>query len=162
MATGVFFALACATAEQATCIEAHHRVCIHQNGASQSRLIANILLVGLGECAGDLTKCVINFPKKKTLTCSQQKANRSALTYHELLPHFISPLDLDNSARICSACRIALTSSQYKQSAECLLMEVNIFLILFVLKWERNPHIKKNIIANFSKWVRSAQKLVFS
>ena len=34
--TGVFFAWACATAEQAMCMEAHHRVCLHQNGASQS------------------------------------------------------------------------------------------------------------------------------
>ena len=34
--TGVFFAWACATAEQAMRMEAHHRVCPHQNGASQS------------------------------------------------------------------------------------------------------------------------------
>ena len=34
--TGVFFAWACATAEQAICMEAHHRVCLHQTGASQS------------------------------------------------------------------------------------------------------------------------------
>ena len=34
--TGVFFAWAGATAEQAMCIEGHHRVCLHQNGASQS------------------------------------------------------------------------------------------------------------------------------
>ena len=34
--TGVFFAWACATAEQAMCMEAHHMVCLHQNGASQS------------------------------------------------------------------------------------------------------------------------------
>ena len=33
-ATRVFFAWACATAEQAVCMEAHHRVCLHQNGAS--------------------------------------------------------------------------------------------------------------------------------
>ena len=35
-ATGVFSAGACATAEQAMYIEAHHRVYLHQNGASQS------------------------------------------------------------------------------------------------------------------------------
>ena len=34
--TGVFFAWACATAEHAMYKEAHHRVCLHQNGASQS------------------------------------------------------------------------------------------------------------------------------
>ena len=33
---GVFFAWACATAEQAICTEAHCRVCLHQNGASQT------------------------------------------------------------------------------------------------------------------------------
>ena len=75
--------------------------------------IAIILLVGLGECARDLTKCVVC---KKTLTLSQ-KRSRPALTYHELLSNFISRLDQDNSARICSACRIALTSSKSKQSA---------------------------------------------
>ena len=77
-------------------------------------MIAIILLVGLGECARDLTKCV---GCKKILTLSQ-KRSRPALTYHELLSNFISRLDLDNSARICSACRIALTSSKCKQSAE--------------------------------------------
>ena len=34
--TRVFFAWTCATAEQAICIEAHHRVYLHQNGESQS------------------------------------------------------------------------------------------------------------------------------
>ena len=48
-------------------------------------IIAIILLVGLGECARDLTKCAV---WKKTLT------------YHELLLNFISRLDLDNSARM--------------------------------------------------------------
>ena len=140
-------------------------------------IIDIILLVGLGECARDLTRCVPWVPdiffsyrywwfaakprqrgakcrgerafninrkhglfhlryfengplepgykmcnlqkkkqKKKTVTWSPQKRSRPALTYHELLSNFISPLDLDNSARICSACRIALTSSNYEQS----------------------------------------------
>ena len=35
-ARGVFFAWACATAEQAIFMEAHRRVCLHQNGASQT------------------------------------------------------------------------------------------------------------------------------
>ena len=56
--------------------------------------------------------------KKKTVTWSPQKRSRPALTYHELLSNFIFPLDLDNGVRICSACRIALTSSKYKHSAE--------------------------------------------
>ena len=77
-------------------------------------IIAIILLVGLGECARDLTKFAV---WKKTLTLSQ-KRSRPALTYHELLSNFISRLDLDYSARICSACRIALFSSKSKQSAE--------------------------------------------
>ena len=55
--TGVFFAWAWATAEQAICMEAYNRVCLHQNGASQI-VIEIILLVGLGECARDLTKWV--------------------------------------------------------------------------------------------------------
>ena len=38
-------------------MNAYHRVCLCQNGASQSRIIEIILLVGLGECARDLTKC---------------------------------------------------------------------------------------------------------
>ena len=39
-------------------MKAHHRVCLLQNGASRSSIIEIILLVGLGECARDLTKCV--------------------------------------------------------------------------------------------------------
>ena len=81
--------------------------------ARSKAIIAVSLLVGLGECARDLTKCLVC---KKTLILSQ-KRNRPALTYHKLLSNFISRLDLDNSARICSACRIALTSSKSKQSA---------------------------------------------
>ena len=77
-------------------------------------IIAIISLVGLGECARDLRKFVVC---KKTLTFSQ-KPSRPALTHHELLSNFISRLDLDNSAHIFSACRIALTSSKSKQSAE--------------------------------------------
>ena len=56
--------------------------------------------------------------QKKTLTWSPQKRSRPGLTYHELLSKFISPLDLDNSARTCGACRIALTSLMSKKSAE--------------------------------------------
>ena len=78
-------------------------------------ILAIILLVGLSECARNLIKCVVC---KNTLTWSQQKQRRSASTYHEILSNFISPLDLDNSARVCNACRIALTSAKSKQSAE--------------------------------------------
>ena len=78
-------------------------------------ILAIILLVGLGECARNLIKCVVC---KNTLTWSQQKQRRSASTYHEILSNFISPLDLDNSARVCNASRIALTSAKSKQSAE--------------------------------------------
>ena len=65
------------------------------------------------------TKCVVcQKKKKKTLTCSPQKRSRPALTYQELLSNFIFPLYLENSARICSACRTAQTSWKYKESAE--------------------------------------------
>ena len=113
MLTRVFFAWACATAEQGMCMEVHHRVCLHQNSASQSYHDRDYF-VGLGECARDLTKCVVY---KNTLTLPQ-KRSRPALTYHELLSNFISRLDLDKSTRICSACRIALTSFKSKQSDE--------------------------------------------
>ena len=56
--TGVFFAWACATSWQAICMKAYRRVFLYQNGASQSSIIEILLLVGLGECARDLTKCV--------------------------------------------------------------------------------------------------------
>ena len=46
------------------------------------------------------------------------KRSRPALTYQELVSNFIFPLYLDNSARICSACRTAQTSSKYKENAE--------------------------------------------
>ena len=72
-------------------------------------IIAIILLVGLCECARDLTKCVV---------CKKHSNMVLTKAIHELLSNFISPLDLDNSARICCAWRIVLTSSKFKQSAE--------------------------------------------
>ena len=78
-------------------------------------ILAIILFVGLGQCTRNLIKCVVC---KKTLTWSQQKQSRPASTYQEILSNFISPHDLDNSARVCSACRIALTSAKSKRSAE--------------------------------------------
>ena len=185
-------------------------------------IIDIILLVGLGECARDLTRCVpwvpdiffsyrywwfaakprqrgakcrgerafninrkhglfhpryfengplepgykmCNLPKKKTqkktVTWSPQKRSRPALTYHELLSNFISRLDLDYSARICSACRIALFSSKSKQSAETFVDVSKHFQ--FSLFWNgKGTQILKKNIANFSEWVRSAQKPVFS
>ena len=108
------------------------------------------------------TKCVVCEKKKATPTWSPQKRSRPALTYHELLSNFISPLDLDNSARICSAWRIALTSSKSKQSAETFVDASKHFQFFCFEIWERNRNITKKTIANFSEWVRSAQKPVFS
>ena len=56
--------------------------------------------------------------KKKNSNMLSTKRSRPALTYQELLSNFIFPLYLDNSARICSACRTAQTSSKYKENAE--------------------------------------------
>ena len=84
-------------------------------------IIAIILLVGLGECARDLTKCVV---------CKKNSNMVLTKAIHELLSNFISPLDLDNSARICSAWRIALTSSKSKQSAETFVDAINTFNFL--------------------------------
>ena len=91
MITGVFFAWACATAEQAMCMEAHYRVCLHQNGASQSYHSDYFALWSWRMCSW--------FNKM----CSLQKNSNivSKAKYHELLLNFISRLDLDNSARIC-------------------------------------------------------------
>ena len=49
-------------------------------------IVAIVFLVGLGECARDLTKCVVC---KKTVTWSYQKRSRPALTYTSY--HQISP-----------------------------------------------------------------------
>ena len=105
-------------------------------------IITIILLVGLGKCARDLTKCVVC--KKK----------------HELLSNFISPLDLDNSARICSACRIALTSSKSKQSAETFVDASEHFQFSLFLNGKGTEIFEKK--THFSERVRSAQKPVFS
>ena len=116
-------------------------------------IIAIILLVGLGECARDLTKFAV---WKKTLTLSQ-KRSRPALTYHELLSNSISRLDLDYSVRICSACRIALTSSKSKQSAETFVDVSKHFQ--FCLFWNRKgTQILKKNIANLSEWVGRCAK----
>ena len=115
-------------------------------------IIAIILLVGLGECARDLTKCAV---WKKTLTLSQ-KRSRPALTYHELLSNFISRLDLlDNSARICSACRIALTSSKSKQSAETFVDVSKLFQLANLSEWVRRC-AKAGVQFN-SEWIYVVQ-----
>ena len=65
------------------------------------------------------TKCVVcQKKKKKNSNMLSTKRSRPALTYQELLSNFIFPLYLDNSARICSACRTVQTSSKYKENAE--------------------------------------------
>ena len=122
-------------------------------------IIAIILLVGLGECARDLTKCVVC---TQTLTWSQQKRSGPALTYRDLLSNFISLLYLDNSARICSACRIALTSSKSKQSAETFVDVSKHFQFSLFWNGKGREILKKKNIANFSEWVRSARKPMFS
>ena len=122
-------------------------------------IIAISLLVGLGECARDLTKCVVC--KKKKKNCNMV-LTKTGFNIHELLSNFISPLDLYNSARICSACRIALTSPKSKQSAETFVDASKHFQFFCFEIWERNRNITKKTIANFSEWVRSAQKPVFS
>ena len=60
------------------------------------------------------------------------KKKQTGFNIHELLSNFISPLDLDNSSRICSAWTIALTSSKSKQSAERFvdIWQVNTFNFL--------------------------------
>ena len=118
-------------------------------------ILAIILLVGLGQCARNLIKCVVC---KKTLTWSQQKQSRLASTYHEILSNFISPLDLDNSARVCSACRIALTSAKSKRSAETFVDVSRHFKFPLFWNGKGTQILKKYIIANFSEWVRRAHK----
>ena len=84
--------------------------------------------------------------KKKPLKWSPQKRS----TYHELLPNFISPLDLDNSARICSAYRIALTSSKYRQSAETFVDVSKHFQFSFF--WNgKGTHILKKYHCKFQR-----------
>ena len=136
--TGVFFAWACATAEQAMCMEAHHRVCLHQNGASQRYHSDFFARWSWRMCSWFNKMCSL---QKKTLTWSEQKRSRPVLTYHELPSNFISRLDLDNSSRICIASRIALTSSKSKQSVETFVDVSKHFQFFFVLKWERNKNI---------------------
>ena len=110
------------------------------------------------ECACDLTKCVVC---KKTLTWSPQKRSRPALTYHELLSNFISRLDLDHSARISSACRIALTSSKCKQSAETFVDVSKHFQ--FSLFWNgKGTQIFKKKQQIWASGFEGAQKPVFS
>ena len=84
--------------------------------------------------------------KKKPLKWSPQKRS----TYHELLSNFIFPLDLDNGARICSACRIALTSSKYKQSAETVVDVSKHFQ--FSLFWNgKGAHMLKKYHCKFQR-----------
>ena len=139
------------------CMEAHHMVYLHQNGASQSYHRDYSARWSWRMCSWFNKMCSL----QKTLTLSQ-KRSRPALTYHELLSNFISRLDLDNSARICSACRIALTSSKSKQSAETFVDVSKHFQFSLFWNGKGREILKKKNIANFSEWVRSARKPMFS
>ena len=63
---------------------------------------------------------------------------------HELLSNFISPLDLHNSAHMCSACRIALTSSKSKQSAETFVDASKHFQFLCFEMGKEEKYYQKN------------------
>ena len=80
---------------------------------------------------------------------------KTGFNIHELLSNFISPLDLDNSARICSACRIALTSSKSKQSAETFVDASKHFQ--FFLFWNMGKE-QKYYQKNHSKFQRVGSK----
>ena len=149
MLTGVFLAWACATAEQAMCMKAHHRVCLHQNSASQSYHDRDYFARWSWRMCSWFKKMWF---AKTNLTLSQ-KRSRPALTYHELLSNFISRLDLDNGTRICSACRIALTSSKSKQSDETFVDVSKHFQVSLFWNGKGRQILKKNI-ANLNEWVR--------
>ena len=154
---GVFFAWACATAAQAMSMEAHHRVCLHQNGASQSFHRDYFARCCWRMCSWFNKMCSLQKKSNMVLT----KAKKTDFNIHELLLNFISPLYLDNSARVCSACRIALTSSKSKQSAETFVDASK--LLHFSLFWSgKGTEILRKKMANFSEQVRSAQKPMFS
>ena len=44
--------------------------------ARPKAIIANILLVGLGECARDLKKCVVNFQKNSNMFSAKSEVDR--------------------------------------------------------------------------------------
>ena len=139
------------------CMEAHQRVCLHQNGASQSYHRDYFTRWSRRMCLWFNKICSL----QKNYTMVLTKAKQTGFNIHELLSNFISPLDLDNSARICSACRIALTSSKSKQSAETFVDASKHFQ--FSLFWNgKGTEICFKKIANFSERVRSAQKPVLS
>ena len=156
--TGVFFACACATAEQATCMEAHHRVCLHQNGSSQSYHSDYFARWSWRMCSWFNKMCSLQKNSNMVLT----KAKYTGFNIHELLSNFISPLDLDNSARICCAWRIALISSKSKQSAETFVDASKHYEFSLFWNGKGRETLKKKNIANFREWVRSARKPMFS
>ena len=132
------------------CTEAHHGVCLHQNGASQSYHDRDYF-------ARWSWRMCSWFNKMCSLQKNSNIVSQAALTYHELLSNFISRLDLDNSARICSACRIVLTSSKSKKSAEKFVDVSKHFQ--FSLFWNgKGTQILKKNIANLSEWVRRCAK----
>ena len=84
--------------------------------------------------------------------CSLQKKKKKKKKKkkNERVSNFNFPLDLDNSARICSACRIALTSSMYKQSAETFVDVSKHFQFSLFLNW-KGTHIFMNISLQISE-----------
>ena len=95
--------------------------------------------------------------QKNNLTWSPKKRSRPGLTYHEeLLSNFISPRDLDNSTRMCSACRIVLTSSKSNQTAETFVKErdsiLNLNLLGNSISCEITFKYERVVFDNFMTW----------
>ena len=151
-------AWAWATAEQAMYMEAHHRVCFHQNGASQSYHSDYFARWYWRMCSWFNKMCSL---QKKTLTWSQQKRSRPALTYTSYY-QISSPHLTWTTARVYVVPGgLRWPHQSLNKVQKSLLMQVNTFNFL-CLKWERKRNIKKKNIANFSEWVRSARKPIFS
>ena len=151
-------------------MEVHHRICLHQNGASQSYHREIILLVDLGEFAR--VSWVPAVPRQRGAKCRGKK--RVFISTVNTVYFGILRRDLWSQGTKCVVCKkkknltwspqkrsrpaltyhkllsnfIFLTSSKYKLSAETFV--------------DVSKHFQKNIIANFSEWVQSAQKPVFS
>lgn len=72
-------------------------------------LVLILFLFVLSECTKNSLNCVFC---QKTLTKCQRKNSRPAITYLEELSFHITSHELNPDARICSACRCAVSKSR--------------------------------------------------
>ena len=140
------------------CMEAHHRVFLHQNGASQSYHSDYFTRWSWQTCSWFNKMCSL---QKKTLTWSEQKRSGPALTYTSYY-QISSPHLTWTTARVYVVPGgLRWPHQSLNEVQKRLLMQVNTFNFLCFEIGKVEKYFKKKH-SKFQRVVRSGRKPMFS